>query len=122
MSSLVCLDLENNNIGRLPPELSLIPNLRTLLVMGNTFKIPRADVLAKGSAEVIAWLKNKVPQPWTAVGGYVYDRPISDSFVFLILSVDTFVFELLSSPGIGLLIKVISKCRDEVIGLAKHIL
>ncbi|KAL5258185.1 hypothetical protein ACHWQZ_G012972 [Mnemiopsis leidyi] len=63
MTSLVCLDLENNNIGRLPPELSLIPNIRTLLVMGNTFKIPRADVLAKGSAEVIAWLKNKVPQP-----------------------------------------------------------
>ena len=63
MTSLVCLDLENNNIGRLPPELSMIPNLRTLLVMGNTFKIPRADVLAKGSAEIIAWLKNKVPQP-----------------------------------------------------------
>lgn len=62
MSSLVCLDLENNNIGRLPPELCLIPNIRTLLVLGNTFKIPRADVLAKGSAEVIAWLKNKVPQ------------------------------------------------------------
>jgi len=62
MTSLVCLDLENNNLGRLPPELSLIPNIRTLLVLGNRFKIPRADVLAKGSAEVLAWLKNKVPQ------------------------------------------------------------
>ena len=62
MKALVCLDVENNSIGRLPPELSLIPNLRTLLVMGNTFKIPRADVLAKGSTEVLDWLKNKVPQ------------------------------------------------------------
>eukprot|EP00116_Pleurobrachia_bachei_P006740 sb/3467002/ len=41
LTSLVCIDLENNNIGRLPPELSLIPNLRTLLVMGNSFKIPQ---------------------------------------------------------------------------------
>ena len=62
LKSLQCLDLENNNIGRLPPEISLLPSLRTLLVMGNTFKIPRADVLARGSSEVLAWLKNKVPQ------------------------------------------------------------
>jgi len=61
LTSLVCIDLENNNLGRLPPELSLIPKLRTLSVMGNSFKIPRPDVLAKGSTEVIAWLKNRVP-------------------------------------------------------------
>lgn len=62
MTSLSHLDLENNNIGRLPPEICLLPSIRNLLVMGNTFKIPRADVLSRGSSEVLAWLKNKVPQ------------------------------------------------------------
>jgi len=62
MTSLSHLDLENNNIGRLPPEICLLPAIRNLLVMGNTFKIPRADVLSRGSSEVLAWLKNKVPQ------------------------------------------------------------
>jgi len=60
MNNLQILDLQNNSIGQVPPELSLLPALRALELSGNTFRQPRPNVLAKGSAAVIEYLKSRI--------------------------------------------------------------
>jgi Leucine-rich repeat (LRR) protein len=47
LPSVAYLDISNNSIARLPPELSLLP-IQTLLVVGNTFKIPRTQIVQRG--------------------------------------------------------------------------
>lgn len=41
LSNLNCLDLTNNSIARVPPELGLLPACKSLKLEGNCFKIPR---------------------------------------------------------------------------------
>ena len=62
MKALLTLSFENNNIGKLSRELGLIPNLKNIMVAGNTFKQPHIRVVSKGSASVLEWLKNQCPQ------------------------------------------------------------
>ena len=55
------LDLTGNSLLRLEPRLSLLPNLKDLRVQGNRFRVPRWQVLDKGSEAVLAWLREKLP-------------------------------------------------------------
>ena len=41
LPKLNCLDLTNNSIARVPPELGLLPACKSLKLEGNCFKIPR---------------------------------------------------------------------------------
>ena len=41
LTNLSCLDLTNNSINKVPPELGLLENLKSLKLEGNCFKIPR---------------------------------------------------------------------------------
>ncbi|KAI9004743.1 hypothetical protein BC832DRAFT_592675 [Gaertneriomyces semiglobifer] len=61
LSDLSCLDLSDNNIARVPPELGLCQKLKTLALQGNTFKIPRRDILGKGTEAVLEYLRDRVP-------------------------------------------------------------
>ncbi len=61
LPALVCLDLTNNSIGAVPPELGLVETLKSLKLEGNRFKVPRPDVLAKGTNAVLAYLRDRVP-------------------------------------------------------------
>ena len=64
MKALLTLNFENNNVGgKLSTELALIPNLKTIMVAGNAFKLPRLQVVNKGSAAVLEWLKNNCVIP-----------------------------------------------------------
>lgn len=58
---LAVLDLANNDINQVPPELGLLSGLRSLGLEGNTFRIPRHEVLVKGTACVLGYLRDRIP-------------------------------------------------------------
>ncbi|OXU30630.1 hypothetical protein TSAR_003644 [Trichomalopsis sarcophagae] len=61
LKRLAHLDLSNNNIGYVPPELGNLKNLRMLSLSGNCFKQPRQATLMKGTEEILAYLRNRIP-------------------------------------------------------------
>ncbi|NWU80843.1 LRC40 protein, partial [Onychorhynchus coronatus] len=61
MDMLGTLDLQNNDLLHVPPELGNCENLRTLLLEGNPFRTPRAAILAKGTAAVLEYLRSRIP-------------------------------------------------------------
>ncbi|XP_012286485.1 leucine-rich repeat-containing protein 40 isoform X2 [Orussus abietinus] len=61
LKRLATLDLSNNNIGFVPPELGNLKNLRTLIISGNCFKLPRHATLMKGTDEILAYLRDRIP-------------------------------------------------------------
>ncbi|GMF22144.1 unnamed protein product [Phytophthora fragariaefolia] len=58
---LASLSFENNNLNQVPCELGLCPHLRAIYMNGNPQRTVRGAVIAKGSAEILAYLKNKLP-------------------------------------------------------------
>ncbi|XP_043249061.1 leucine-rich repeat-containing protein 40-like isoform X2 [Colletes gigas] len=62
LRKLAILNLANNNIGHVPPELGNLKNLRMLSLSGNCFKQPRQAILAKSTEEVLAYLRDRIPQ------------------------------------------------------------
>ncbi|XP_061489386.1 leucine-rich repeat-containing protein 40 isoform X2 [Rhineura floridana] len=61
LDRLGILDLQNNDLLHIPPELGNCVNLRTLLLEGNPFRTPRAAILAKGTAAVLEYLRSRIP-------------------------------------------------------------
>uniref|UniRef100_A0A8C3K8T9 Leucine rich repeat containing 40 n=1 Tax=Calidris pygmaea TaxID=425635 RepID=A0A8C3K8T9_9CHAR len=61
MDRLGTLDLQNNDLLQVPPELGNCESLRTLLLEGNPFRTPRAAVLARGTAAVLEYLRSRIP-------------------------------------------------------------
>jgi hypothetical protein len=59
--SIASLSFDNNNLRAVPCELGLCPNLRAVYMNGNPQKTVRGAVIAKGSQEILAYLKNKLP-------------------------------------------------------------
>ncbi|KAL6255824.1 hypothetical protein P5V15_013067 [Pogonomyrmex californicus] len=62
LKRLAVLDLTNNNIAHVPPELGNLKNLRNLLLSGNCFKYPRQAILIKDTEEILSYLRNLIPQ------------------------------------------------------------
>ncbi|XP_072430262.1 leucine-rich repeat-containing protein 40 isoform X1 [Chiloscyllium punctatum] len=61
LDKLTTLDMQNNDLMQVPPELGSCVNLRTLLLEGNPFRNPRAAILARGTAAVLEYLRNRIP-------------------------------------------------------------
>ncbi|KAK7812320.1 hypothetical protein U0070_024590 [Myodes glareolus] len=61
MEKLSTLDLQNNDLLQIPPELGNCVQLRTLLLDGNPFRVPRAAILMKGTAAVLEYLRDRIP-------------------------------------------------------------
>ncbi|XP_070947395.1 leucine-rich repeat-containing protein 40 isoform X3 [Macaca nemestrina] len=61
MENLTTLDLQNNDLLQIPPELGNCVNLRTLLLDGNPFRVPRAAILIKGTAAILEYLRDRIP-------------------------------------------------------------
>ncbi|KAJ6263589.1 hypothetical protein Dda_2157 [Drechslerella dactyloides] len=74
LEGLQVLDLMNNCIGRLPPRLGLLEGLRELRVVGNAFRVPRRQVLERSTAEVLEWLRDRIPVEERS-GGRVEEIP-----------------------------------------------
>ncbi|XP_065906016.1 leucine-rich repeat-containing protein 40-like isoform X2 [Dysidea avara] len=57
-----CLDLQNNDISQVPPQLGNVSTLRSLMLSGNPFRQPRANILAKGTTTLLEYLRDRIPQ------------------------------------------------------------
>ena len=64
VKGLQLLDVSGNAITRLDPKLGLLGSqgLRTLLVGANKFRVPKRDVIEKGTETLLAWLKGRIPE------------------------------------------------------------
>ncbi|GFR32200.1 leucine-rich repeat-containing protein 40 [Trichonephila clavata] len=60
--SLAVLDLHNNSIKVVPPELGNLKQLRSLLLDGNLFRNPRPAILSKGTPALLEFLRSRIPQ------------------------------------------------------------
>uniref|UniRef100_T1J7G9 Disease resistance R13L4/SHOC-2-like LRR domain-containing protein n=1 Tax=Strigamia maritima TaxID=126957 RepID=T1J7G9_STRMM len=58
---LAVLDLKNNDISTVPPELGNMTQLRTLHLEGNCFRLPRLTILDKGTEAILSYLRDKIP-------------------------------------------------------------
>jgi Leucine-rich repeat (LRR) protein len=60
---LEVVQLNNNSINRLPPELALVASIRVLGVDGNTFRVPGRRIVDAGSAALLEWLRGRCVEP-----------------------------------------------------------
>ncbi|XP_019727369.1 leucine-rich repeat-containing protein 40 [Hippocampus comes] len=58
---LSTLDLSNNDLLNVPPQLGLCTTLRCLSLQGNPFRTPRAAIVAKGTDAVLEYLRSRIP-------------------------------------------------------------
>ena len=62
LTKLAILDVGNNNIGTVPPELGLLTNIRSLTLDGNAFRVPRPQILVKGTESIMSYLRDRIPR------------------------------------------------------------
>ncbi|XP_056605909.1 leucine-rich repeat-containing protein 40 [Triplophysa dalaica] len=62
LNRLSTLDLSNNDIMQVPPELGNCTSLRALMLDGNPFRNPRAAVLSKGTDALLEYLRSRIPK------------------------------------------------------------
>ncbi|XP_036377631.1 leucine-rich repeat-containing protein 40 [Megalops cyprinoides] len=61
LDRLSTLDLQNNDIMHVPPELGNCTSLRALMLDGNPFRNPRAAIVAKGTDALLEYLRSRIP-------------------------------------------------------------
>ncbi|KAG5275615.1 hypothetical protein AALO_G00122370 [Alosa alosa] len=61
LDKLSTLDLQNNDIMQVPPELGNCTSLRALMLDGNPFRNPRAAIVAKGTDALLEYLRSRIP-------------------------------------------------------------
>jgi len=61
LTNLTVLDLRNNDIQVVPPTLGNMVQIKSLLLEGNGFRVPRPQILEKGTPSVMAWLRDRIP-------------------------------------------------------------
>ncbi|XP_064477239.1 leucine-rich repeat-containing protein 40-like [Ornithodoros turicata] len=62
LKQLAVLDLRNNNISQVPPELGNMRQLRNLQLEGNPFRNPRPAILSKGTSALLEFLRDRIPR------------------------------------------------------------
>ncbi|CAL4147450.1 unnamed protein product, partial [Meganyctiphanes norvegica] len=60
LEKLATLDLHNNSIDFVPLELGNITQLKTLLINGNPFRVPRTAIIEKGTQEILSYLRSRI--------------------------------------------------------------
>ncbi|XP_042562941.1 leucine-rich repeat-containing protein 40 [Clupea harengus] len=61
LEKLSTLDLQNNDLLQVPPELGNCTSLRALMLDGNPFRNPRAAIVAKGTDAILEYLRSRIP-------------------------------------------------------------
>ena len=62
LPKLAILDLQNNAIQTVPPQLGNVTQLRQVQLEGNLFRVPRAAILVQGTAALMAYLRDRIPK------------------------------------------------------------
>ena len=64
VKGLQVLDVSGNSITHLDPKLGLLGSqgLKILLVGANKFRVPRRDVIDRGTEAILTWLKGRIPE------------------------------------------------------------
>lgn len=82
---LKIVDASNNDIAHLNPRIGLLggpDGLERLEVTGNRFRVPRWNVLERGTAATLRWLRSRVPvaemASWRAEKGVAEEDDVSD--------------------------------------------
>jgi Leucine-rich repeat (LRR) protein len=60
MKRLYTLNLQNNDISQVPPELGKATQLKALHLEGNSFVVPRQNVLASGTFAILQYLRDRM--------------------------------------------------------------
>lgn len=60
--SLSRLDLQNNNFSTLRFEIGFFPRLTSVVLTGNPLRSIRSDIVARGTQELLAFLRSRLPQ------------------------------------------------------------
>ncbi|XP_003741154.1 leucine-rich repeat-containing protein 40 [Galendromus occidentalis] len=61
IETLATLDLRNNSISQVPPELGNLIQIKSLQLDGNLFRNPRPAILAKSTQDILAYLRDRIP-------------------------------------------------------------
>ncbi|XP_066932764.1 leucine-rich repeat-containing protein 40-like [Clytia hemisphaerica] len=61
LKTVQTLDLSNNNIARIPPQLGNVEWLKSLNLDGNSFRSPRPQILMKGTQFILGYLRDRIP-------------------------------------------------------------
>lgn len=61
LSALQELNVRNNSLSVLPPQLALLPRLRSLQVEGNMLRTIRRSVLDRGTPALLEYLHSRLP-------------------------------------------------------------
>ena len=61
LKTLQVLDLSNNNISRVPPQLGNVSWLKSLTLDGNSFRSPRPQIMMKGTQYILDYLRDRIP-------------------------------------------------------------
>lgn len=61
LTNLEELDIRNNALAQLPPQLALMPRLRSLSVEGNMLRSIRRTVIERGTPALLEYLKSRLP-------------------------------------------------------------
>ena len=61
LKKLQILDLSNNSISRIPPQLGNVSWLKSISLEGNSFRQPRPQIMAKGTQFVLEYLRDRIP-------------------------------------------------------------
>ncbi|KAH6941164.1 hypothetical protein HPB50_014463 [Hyalomma asiaticum] len=62
LKQIAVLDLRNNSILQVPPELGNMRQLRNLQLEGNPFRNPRPAILSKGTQALLEFLRDRIPR------------------------------------------------------------
>lgn len=60
LTSLATLDLQNNDLTQIPPELGNMTQLKSLSLSGNPLRQPRPAILSKGTLAVLEYLRSRI--------------------------------------------------------------
>ena len=61
LALLAVLDLSNNDIQQVPPQLGTLTQLKSLQLEGNPFRVPRPQILVKGTQSIMSYLRDRIP-------------------------------------------------------------
>ncbi|XP_076265716.1 leucine-rich repeat-containing protein 40-like isoform X1 [Rhynchophorus ferrugineus] len=62
LTRITTLNLTNNNINFVPPQLGNMTHIKSLELKGNSFRQPRYAILEQGTESILSYLRDKIPR------------------------------------------------------------